>query len=310
MRRQTSALWFLVLVLLTAACGRSASAADDTWVSATGVDSGACTIVAPCRKLGYALSQTSSGGSIIIVSSGRFPPITIDKSVRIVAEGVEADIAGTAPCGGAICIQAGANDVVSLQGITVDVDIDNKQSDGIVFLSGGALHLEKCKIKGWPLFGLRLASANSASFDVLDSDLAANGETVRVQPGSGLQHIVFDHANLQAGLHGLVFDPGSAGAAQVAVRDSTITGIDGSSILMATSIPVDLMLDHVVLANGENGIHGAGGSNVHIRMGNSMISNYAVEGASDRLESYGTNKVVDSDDFYPDGDPLRTIPLK
>ena len=100
-----------------------ARAVGQTWVSATGSDSGTCPITAPCLTLQFAHNQTSNGGAINVLSSGSFGPLTITKSISIVAEGVEAAI-NTAAGGAGIIVNANFS-TVSLRGLTLDLTGDN-----------------------------------------------------------------------------------------------------------------------------------------------------------------------------------------
>jgi hypothetical protein len=85
----------------------SAPAAFITFVSVDGSDAGACTITAPCKTFAYAHDQTNANGTINVLTSGSYGPVTITKSISIVAEGVHALINSGAD-GAAIIIQAAA----------------------------------------------------------------------------------------------------------------------------------------------------------------------------------------------------------
>ena len=65
----------------------------ETWVSATGSDaSTTCSITAPCATFAHALTETSAGGEIDVLSSGSYGAITISEPVTIYASGVNAVI--------------------------------------------------------------------------------------------------------------------------------------------------------------------------------------------------------------------------
>src|ERR687897_2218746 len=105
--------------IFTLACGLLASvsiaqAAPETWVSATGKNMGSCPITAPCRTFAYAHNLTDANGTINVLSSGNFGPVTITKPISIVAQGVEAVINNGAD-GAGIIIQGGAAQIVSLR---------------------------------------------------------------------------------------------------------------------------------------------------------------------------------------------------
>ena len=135
--------------IIAIACGllavaTTAQAAGETWVSGTGTDTGLCPVTAPCRTFAFAHNKTNSNGAIYVLSSGNFGPVIITKPISIVAEGVEA-VVNTAVGGAAIKIQAGASDIVSLRGLTID--LRGTANDGISFVSGAALHVQNCVIR-------------------------------------------------------------------------------------------------------------------------------------------------------------------
>ena len=94
----------IVSGLLTAVT--PAIAAIETWVSGSGADTGTCTIAAPCKTFAFALTRTTAGGTINVLAPGNFGPVTINKAVSIVADGVEGLITAAGPDGAAIRIQA------------------------------------------------------------------------------------------------------------------------------------------------------------------------------------------------------------
>ena len=79
--------------LLASLSGAVAGASPVTYVATYGVDSATCSLAQPCRSFAGALPQTNDGGQIVVLDSGGYGPVQIDKSVSIVApEGVYAGI--------------------------------------------------------------------------------------------------------------------------------------------------------------------------------------------------------------------------
>src|SRR6476646_7332437 len=109
---------YLSAALLLLAGGSAQATISHTWVSSTGNDSNACTRSAPCATFAGALAKTSAGGEIDVADAGDYGPVTITQSVSIEAVGVLATIQVTS--GNAITVNAGANDVVVLRGLTLD----------------------------------------------------------------------------------------------------------------------------------------------------------------------------------------------
>ena len=68
-------------------------AVQRTFVSTGGSDSASCSLSAPCRGFTAAAAQTSSGGEVIVLDSGGYGPVTLTKSISLIAApGVHAGI--------------------------------------------------------------------------------------------------------------------------------------------------------------------------------------------------------------------------
>jgi hypothetical protein len=86
LRVKVGAMWpAAVLAMLVAFAASSASAIPRTFVASSGKDTHACTRAQPCRGFAAALALTDAGGEIVVLDSAGYGPVTIDKSVSIVA---------------------------------------------------------------------------------------------------------------------------------------------------------------------------------------------------------------------------------
>lgn len=80
------------LLIMVAAIPAQAQA-NRTFVSGHGSDGNPCTLLAPCRSLAQAITQTNAGGEIAILDTAGYGALTITKSISIVnPEGVEGGI--------------------------------------------------------------------------------------------------------------------------------------------------------------------------------------------------------------------------
>ena len=105
------------LASLALTVGVAATAASTTYVATYGVDSATCSVVQPCRSFAGALTQTSDGGQIVVLDSGGYGPVKIDKSVSLIApDGIYAGISVFSGMGVEI---AGAATQVKLSGLTI-----------------------------------------------------------------------------------------------------------------------------------------------------------------------------------------------
>ena len=85
------------------------------FVSVTGNDANPCTAGSPCKTFQAAHDAVLAGGEISVLDTGGYGTLIINKSVSIVAVGVQASIA-TASGQDAITVNAGSTDKISLRG--------------------------------------------------------------------------------------------------------------------------------------------------------------------------------------------------
>ena len=305
----------LSIGILAVACGllanaTAARAAVDTWVSGTGSNAGSCPITAPCKTFQYAHSQTNANGSINVLSSGSFGPLTITKSISIVADGVEALIL-SGNNGAAVKIQAGAGDIVSLRGLTID--LRGTANIGISFFSGAALHVHNCVIRR-TTDGIRFAPASGTSeLTVADSVIAdtSQGGILVFPSGSGGAKVVLDRVRMENTSGSGILFTGQAtdGSITATVRDSVSAG-NGNTGIFADAFGGDttvVTVDRSAAVNNGTGIFANGAT---IRIGDSTVSGNTtglstINGGT--IASYGTNKV---DGNGTDGAPTSTILMK
>jgi hypothetical protein len=96
-----------------------------TWVSPAGVDTNPCTREQPCRNFAAAITAVAAGGEVVALDSAGYGPVTITKSVTIVAPvGVHAAIAPSS--GNAITVSATATDQIVLRNLYL-----NSQGGGL-----------------------------------------------------------------------------------------------------------------------------------------------------------------------------------
>lgn len=140
-----------------------------TFVAAAGADVGTCTPVAPCRSFGYAVTQTSAGGEIIVLDTAGYGSVVVTKSVTIAAPtGVYAGI--TVITGNGVTVNAGTTDVVVLRGLTIT---GLGATNGIAVLGAGTTHVEGCVVSGFGT-GLLYEAVAGSSVIVADTVLRDN----------------------------------------------------------------------------------------------------------------------------------------
>jgi len=148
--------------------------AQRTFVSTAGSDTNTtfnCSLVAPCRSFGSALGVTATEGEIVVLDSGGYGRVTIDKSVAIIAPaGVYAGISVFAGTNGVDV--DGASIAVVLRGLMI-----NGQGGvtGIVFTQGSRLYIEQATISNMGLHGIELLTGDTFVTDTTIRDNGGHG---------------------------------------------------------------------------------------------------------------------------------------
>ena len=238
-----------------------------------------CPRTAPCKTFAGAISVTTAGGEINCLDSGGFGGVTILHAVII---NCEVGIAGALVSGtNGFTVAAGPNDVVVLKGL----DFEGLGSGliGINFISGAALHVEKCLIRGFQAgsaLGINFApTAAGSKLFVQDTYISENG------------------AGTTGG--GIFVKPGATGASAIAVlnrvstnNNATGTRADGSYAGSTGNAGVQLSVNNSVSSNNAYGGYVAftpsGGPAVTVIVDSSTASNNASNG----LNANGTGATL------------------
>jgi hypothetical protein len=239
---------FVLLVVLTAS---GADAAQRSFVSAIGNDADACSVSSPCRSFGRALSVTDAAGEIVVLDSGGYGSVVINKSISIVApEGVYAGITVTSGTG--VSANPGVGGKVVLRGLTIN---GLGGTTGISVSGGAEIHIQRCTISNMSGTGISVSGAGAVH--VSGSELRSNAgtgiwvfggaaqqihvsDTRIVQNGSigvvttAESRIVLDHVDLSNNVNGgFSAQPATGTTVRLVMRDSTVAGNGGSAVSLA-----------------------------------------------------------------------------
>lgn len=235
-------------IALAAAVVPSAThGAQRTFVSSTGNDANACTLGAPCRSFGTALTHTDPDGEIIVLDSAGYGRVTIGQSVSIIApSGVYAGVSVFSATNGVDI--AGANVVVVLRGLA----INGQGGDiGIRFTQGSRLYVEQCTVSNMGGHGISLETGQTYVTDSTSRDNTGSG--ISVQAGI----LAVDRARIErngnAGLR--VFNAPAVNVANSIIAGNT--GIGGSGIDI--DVNDGTTESAVTVANSSLALNSAGG---------------------------------------------------
>ncbi|MBV9704239.1 MAG: hypothetical protein JO163_16030 [Methylobacteriaceae bacterium] len=287
-----------------------------SWVASYGGGS-TCTRSAPCATFAAAVAQTVSGGEINCVDQGDFSggnPLTIDQSLTIDCQGVQARFGIAISSFPAIIINAGATDVVTLRGL--DIDGNGVTAIGVAFSTGGALRVEECVIHdfagtdGW---GISIDSqAARAEISVSDTVLANNGAGssgggISVAPtvvADSITRVTLNRVEAHNNYFGIKADgtgfSATGGVINVTVRDSVASGNRSNGIVAtgnASGPAIIMMVERSTSSQNATagfGIIADGPKTTIALTGSAVMGNINGIGASNggRLISLQDNKVI------------------
>jgi hypothetical protein len=245
----------------------------ETFVSAAGQDTNACTRAAPCATFAGALGKTAAGGQIVVVDAGNYGAVIINKSISIVNGTNGSATISYAPlcvsgCASTayITINAGASDVVSLRGLTIR------------------------NLPGFPnAFGVLIQSAQKVIID--DCVIGQHTTGVDIQAASGVQTKVYiNRTQIEKNDFGITADGSGGGTIGGEVRDSVVSGNTNNGITVySTGSSVTLVVQNTSIAGNAYGLAGAG-SGAGMLVTRSAI-NYNGTGVFGPIFSYGDNNL-------------------
>ena len=301
----------IALPLLFAA--PASAQATRTWVSGVGDDVNPCSRTAPCKTFAGAISKTMVGGEISVLDPGGFGAVTITKSISIVNDYTgEAGILASGTNG--VTINCGSEPacIVNLRGLLIDgAPPGTPGLNGIRFLTGGVLHVQKCVIKnfvGAATNGNGIdvePSANAVSITVEDTYITNNGASggnanggIVIKPsGSASVTLNVDHSWIENNQVGVRADGSSTtGTIRGVVRDTLVSGsaFNGVTAVAGTSPAVVLLVDGSNVSGNKFGLVVNGANATVLANQTSVVGNTTgllQNGGTGALISYSNNAV-------------------
>ena len=282
-----------------------AQAAQRTFVSGKGTDSGVCSLAAPCRSFAYAVTQTNDGGELVVLDTAGYGGVTITKSISIVNDG--AGVASVqVPSGPAIVISAPSNAVVHLRGLTLEGA--NTASDGIVFNTAGSLTVLNTMIRHFVGNGILIQpNAVAMAFNVLGVNTLDNGgRGIWVAPfNGGSAHGIVDRVTASGNYYGIVVDSVGAGLPNTVSISNSIISLNQFGLFTSAGDSVAqanvFLRNSMVAQNAQTGV-GANGSNAVLQLsGNTITANFNGVVTQGTVESYGDNQIRRNLVDFPSG---------
>jgi parallel beta helix pectate lyase-like protein len=237
--------------------------ATRTWVSGVGDDANPCSRTAPCKTFAGAISKTAAGGEIDALDPGGFGALTITKAITLDGGGGQVASVLVASTNG-IVVQAGPGDVVILRNLRINgiAPTGTGGLNGIRWLSGKSLTVEKCNIFGFTQNGIDIAKSDGGQAYVIDTVVTSSG-------GRGLSsvntstpvHVAISHSRFEDNTFGLW----AGDFSRFSVADSDIAGNAGGIVTLANADSAVMNVARTnVINNSFTGIQSGGGSNSSI----------------------------------------------
>jgi len=277
--------------------------ATRTWVSGVGDDVNPCSRTAPCKTFAGAISKTAAGGEINAIDPGGYGAVTITKSITIDGGGTFASILAAGTNG--IIVNAAASDIVTIRNVSIDGA--NTGINGIRFLAGGALHIEKCEIFGFAGRGIDAEPTGGSTMYVLDTVLRNNdGGGILIKPGVYLGTSL-DKVRLDGNFYGVRAENN----ANVTIRDSIAAGNSTHGFhAFSTGAGILINLENSTATNNGGGGVTTSGAAAGISISNSTIMSNAQginTSAGGSVYSFGNNRIIGNG---TDGAPTFAWPLQ
>lgn len=234
-----------VCVLFLQLTPAAAEIAVPKFVATTGDDANNCSSPATaCETLQRAHDVAVSGDSIIVLDSGDFEAVTITKSIAIAAVGVDAELF-TGPTT-KIMIDAGPDDVIDIDGLTLRRNAPSGTNSGIEFISGGRLNVRNCTIRNFSKAGIFVGGSGPAKRVVVsDSIIADNQIGIWARRGN---RVFLDRVTVVGSVGAGVLSEG--GRTRVRIHRSTVTN-NGKGL--------NVLNGGRIISFGTNAIHGNAG---------------------------------------------------
>jgi hypothetical protein len=248
-----TALFILLLSFDSPAQGQ----ASRTWVSGVGDDANPCSRTAPCRTLAGAITKTAAAGQINFIDNAAAGALSINKSITVDATGAFAGLLATT--GNGITVNAGADDIVVLRGLTIDGG--NTGLNGVRFISGGSLTVERCTIANFLGNGILFEPTGTSHLVVRDSTIikcinpavVGAGGAVLVRSATGSARATLNNVLMTRNLYGVRVESNGRLSAINSVAASNTN--NGFLVVSTLGLAAEMTLEGCrATNNGTNGV--------------------------------------------------------
>jgi hypothetical protein len=289
MRKTTSFMQWLTMLIFMLALSSIAQAQSRTWVSGVGDDTFPCSRTAPCKTFAGAISKTATGGEISVLDPGSFGTLTINKAITVDG-GTGAgwgSVLASGVTGFTVNITTGlATDKVILRNLSINCNSTNV--DGIRFLAGKELHVQNVNIFQCLSDGIEVNAPASGTMKVFVNNTSVkNGGTgIRMASAGATVNVAVNKCEFANNTTGADVQAGTLN-----ISNSNITGNTGAGLSAGGALGSVINADNnTVTNNGGAGITAATGSATVRVNGNSIHRNGTGLSNSGVMQTCSNNK--------------------
>jgi hypothetical protein len=270
-------------------------------------DAGSCPVTAPCRTFAYAITQTSDGGEIAILSSAGYGSVNINQSLTISNPGgFEAAVSVNSGQSG-ITISAPSSANVTLRGLTLTGG--GTALNGIVANSAASVNIIGCIVKDFATSGISIQPSTGTMLAlVADTYALNNGKGINVAPTSaGAVNITINQVTANGNTNGINIDTSASTAIRTTgvisgshADNNSSNGITATGAGLAFNIWVHVK-DSYASSNKNNGISATNtGMGFNSRSGVGIVLNdvYAINNAIDVVNSQSSSIFTLGNNFW------------
>jgi Right handed beta helix region len=286
----------VALSLMATAAATSAEAAQRAFVSSSGSDmntASGCGLATPCRSFASAQTVVSDGGEIVALDAAGYGPITITKSVTIVANpGFYAGIA-VASGHGIDIATAGVN--VILRGLNINGIGGNLNDIGVYMADGALLSIENCVISNFTNgFGVLVSAP--AVVRIADSLIRDNDRGLYFDSGATATisgSTIAGSTNVAVYVYGTPAGTTTTAAISDTLVTNSYLGVLSTSYTAATVTQISVTRS--TISNNQYGVNAEGTGPAVLTLSKSMVTGnlngLSQFAAGSTFESLGNNTV-------------------
>jgi len=284
-RRKYQSLVLAACMVLVSAVAHAQ--ATRTWVSGVGDDANPCSRTAPCKTFAGAISKTAVGGIIDALDPGGFGAVTITKAMTIEGTGTLASALSSGVQGIIVNITSGTNRHVVLRDILIDGEGVTLGTNGVNFLAGDSLTLERVSIKAYSTNGILFQPNSAASLNLNEVSILQCATGILSKPvvgGSAKVHV--ENTLIAKGVTGVRAESGTGGE----IANSIISNNSGDG-LQAVTGAVMIIATSRVFNNGGSGLN-TNGSTIAASNTDVMANGTGMTNTGGTLNTFGRNRVA------------------